>query len=74
LLQGTIVGSSGYLLNAQGFFGLHWLTASKGDRMRNISISAGYSYANLADASMYIGDRYNIPYQQNTPYIELIAP
>jgi hypothetical protein len=67
LAAGTIVGSSGYLLNAQGFFGLHWLTASKGDRMRNISISAGYSYANLADASM-LGDRYNIPYQQNTPY------
>ena len=67
IAAGTIIGSSGYLLNAQGFFGLHWLTASKGDRMRNISISAGYSYANLADASTYIGDRYYIPYG-STPY------
>ena len=59
LAAGTIVGSSGYLLNAQGFFGMHWLTASKGNRMKNISFSAGYSYANLAD-NIDIGQKYGI--------------
>jgi hypothetical protein len=59
LAAGTIVGSSGYLLNAQGFFGLHWLTATKGDRMKNISFSAGYSYANLSDW-IEIGPKYAI--------------
>lgn len=54
---GSIVGSSGYLLNAQGFFGLHWLTVSKGDRKSNISFSAGYGYANTANW-ISIGDKY----------------
>jgi hypothetical protein len=56
---GSIVGSSGYLLNAQGFFGLHWLTLSKGNRKSNISFSAGYGYANTADW-ISIGDKYTI--------------
>ncbi|MGB0850432.1 MAG: hypothetical protein ACPGTP_04250, partial [Bacteroidia bacterium] len=46
---GSIVGSSGYLLNSQGFFGLHWLTATKGTGQKNISVSGGISYASTGD-------------------------
>ena len=43
---GTILGTSGYLGIADGgvFGGLHWLTFTKGDRLKNISFSAGYGY------------------------------
>ena len=41
---GNIIGSSGYLAQGRVFGGLHWGTLTIGDRMRNISFSAGYGY------------------------------
>ncbi|MBT8327175.1 MAG: hypothetical protein KJP21_05595 [Bacteroidia bacterium] len=57
---GTIVGSSGYLLNAQAFGGLHWATVTKGDREKNISFSAGVAYARMGEnfGDTYIGEKY----------------
>ena len=43
---GNIIGSSGYLAQGRVFGGLHWGTLTIGDRMRNISFSAGYGYFN----------------------------
>ena len=54
---GTILGSSGYIDQGDAMGGLHWLTISRGDRMSNISISAGYGYIynnNFQDA-FFIG-------------------
>ena len=46
---GNIIGSSGYLVQGRALVGLHWGTLTIGDRMRNISFSAGYGY--LSDKS-----------------------
>ena len=60
---GTILGTSGYLGIADGgvFGGLHWLTLTKGNRLKNISFSAGYGYLNdnvgLFNNS-YLGEKY----------------
>ena len=43
---GNIIGSSGYLAQGRVFGGLHWGTLSVGDRMKNISFSAGHGYFN----------------------------
>ena len=43
---GNIIGSSGYLFQGRALVGLHWGTLTIGDRMRNISFSAGYGYFN----------------------------
>ncbi len=43
---GNIIGSSGYIAQGQIFGGLHWGTLSVGDRMKNISFSAGHGYFN----------------------------
>ena len=62
LSAGTILASSGYLLNAKGYGGLHWVTANQGDRMKSVSLSLGYGYADLADFDgVEVGDKYNIP-------------
>lgn len=47
IAAGTIIGSSGYLQQAKGYLGLHWLTYTRGNRMSNVSLSAGYGYADL---------------------------
>lgn len=39
---GTLLGSSMYLAEFRGFGGLFWGTFTYGDRMHNVSISAGY--------------------------------
>ena len=60
---GTIMASSGYLLQAQGFGGIHWATVTQGDRKSNVSFSAGYAYAKLyKDNSNYIGRKYYAQY------------
>ena len=60
---GTIIASSGYLLQAQGFGGIHWATVTQGDRKSNVSFSAGYAYAKLyKDNSNYIGRKYDAKY------------
>lgn len=41
---GTIMGTSGFLGNFRYYGGLHWGTATIGDRAKNISLSAGYVY------------------------------
>ena len=41
---GTLVGTSGYFNAFKGFGGLHWAMVTYGDRMNNITFSAGYSY------------------------------
>ena len=66
---GTIIGSLGYLGIGDGglFGGLHWLTYTKGDRLSNISFSAGYGYFQDNGGfftNNYLGDKYN--YQSNT--------
>ena len=43
---GNIIGSSGYLFQGRALVGLYWGTLTIGDRMRNISFSAGYGYFN----------------------------
>ena len=43
---GTMMGSSGYLNTFRGWGGMHWGMITIGDRLKNITISAGYSYAN----------------------------
>ena len=56
---GTIIASSGYLLNAQGYGGLHWATVTQGTRSSNFSISAGYAYADVGDNYLgSIGEQY----------------
>lgn len=46
LSLGTLVGTSGYLNKFRGYGGLHWGTVTIGDRMKNLSLSVGYSYLN----------------------------
>ena len=41
---GTLVGTSGYINTFRGFGGLHWGMLTFGDRMRNITFSAGFLY------------------------------
>ena len=41
---GTIMGTSGFLGNFMYYGGLHWGTATFGDRSKNFSVSAGYVY------------------------------
>jgi hypothetical protein len=41
---GTLLGTSGYLNQGRGFGGLHWAMVTYGDRMNNITFSAGLSY------------------------------
>ena len=57
---GTIVASSGYLMNAQGFGGLHWATVTQGTRKSNVSFSTGYAYANLGDWGNSVGYKYRL--------------
>ena len=41
---GSLLGTSGYIRNFSGFGGLHWLSATYGDRNNNITFSGGYGY------------------------------
>ncbi len=60
LSVGNIIGSSGYLAQGRVLVGLHWGTLTIGDRMRNVSFSAGYGY--FSDKSytiMNFGDSFH---------------
>jgi hypothetical protein len=46
---GTLIGSSGYINQARGFGGLHWLMATYGDKFNNITASFGFGYFNNGD-------------------------
>ncbi len=41
---GTLFGTSGYLNSFRGYGGLHWANVTIGNRMNNITFSAGYAY------------------------------
>ena len=68
------MGTSGYLGIDDGgvFGGLHWLTLTKGNRLENISFSAGYGYFNDnvgLFSNSYLGDKYRYSsYNENDPY------
>ncbi|MCB9262314.1 MAG: hypothetical protein H6607_08065 [Flavobacteriales bacterium] len=57
---GSIVASSGFLLNSKGFGGLHWGTVTYGNRKSNFSLSAGYGYLNLNNQKRYIGNHFEL--------------
>lgn len=57
---GTLFGTSGYLNTFKGFGGLHWGMVTYGDRMRNITFSAGFSYIKTGTTI------YNIEYPAGT--------
>ena len=54
--MGNILGNSGYIEQGKIFGGLHWLTITKGDRMKNFSFSAGYGY--IADNANLLLNNY----------------
>jgi len=57
---GTLFGTSGYLNTFRGLGGLHWGMVTYGDRMRNITFSAGFSYIKTGTTN------YNIVYPAGT--------
>lgn len=66
---GSILGSSGYLNQGQTFGGLHWGTLTIGDRISNISFSAGLAHinwpsnnTNFMSGMREIGERYSYDY------------
>ena len=70
--MGNILGNSGYIEQGKIFGGLHWLTITKGDRMKNFSFSAGYGYiadnANLL-LNNYLGEDYTFQtFDENSKY------
>ena len=76
---GNIVGNSGYLFQGKVFGGLHWLTITKGDRMKNFSFSAGYGYIvdndyNIIsrDFDSYLGP--SSYFQHNSPNLKYYIP
>jgi hypothetical protein len=50
---GTLFGTSGYLNQGRGFGGLHWGMVTYGDRLNNITFSAGFSYIKLGMDNFY---------------------
>jgi hypothetical protein len=50
---GTLLGTSGSLNQFRGYGGLHWGMVTFGDRKTNITISAGFSYANADSERTY---------------------
>lgn len=64
---GTLFGSSGYLNTFRGFGGLHWGMVSFGNRMRNITVSAGFSYVQAG----FVNEEYQIG---QFDWIETINP
>jgi hypothetical protein len=41
---GTMIGTSGFLNNWSGYYGMHWGSLTLGDRKNNLTCSAGYTY------------------------------
>jgi hypothetical protein len=63
---GTILGTSGYLGNFSANMGLHWATATYGNRNNNVSFSGGWSYNTFRAATF---NDYYVPgtYSSNQP-------
>jgi hypothetical protein len=70
---GTMIGTSGYLANFKGFGGLHWGVVTYGNRLNNISFSAGYGYLKMGtDESIerpgtYIEPNFPSTYEREIP-------
>jgi hypothetical protein len=58
---GTMIGTSGYLNNWAGYYGLHWGSVTLGDRKNNFTCSAGYTYLQSG------GTNYNAQLNTNEP-------
>jgi len=53
---GTILGTSGYIGSGNGYGGLTWFTTTYGDRINNLSFSAGYGCVGfLNNSSRFTG-------------------
>lgn len=66
---GTLLGSSGYLLQSKGYGGLHWGMMTYGDRNNNVTLSLGYSYFNSGikyNNSFLIPGTYDAIYNSNS--------
>ena len=50
---GTMMGTSGYLNGFQSWGGMHWGMVTFGDRLRNLTFSAGYAYVNTGFDNSY---------------------
>jgi len=58
---GTIVGSSGFLMNGSGLGGLHFATYTRGGRKSNLSFSGGYGWTVLGSQwRKYYGREYQV--------------
>ena len=77
LSLGTIMGTSGYIEQGSIFGGLHWLTATFGDRSTNISFSGGVGYmkwpsaqnSSIMDNQRRIGENYGYNFNDEShPY------
>jgi hypothetical protein len=44
---GSMLGTTGYLANFKGYGGLHWGVVTYGNRLNNVSFSAGYGYIKM---------------------------
>ncbi len=75
---GTMMGTSGYLNIFQSWGGMHWGMVTLGDRLRNLTFSAGYAYVNTGFDNSYetpgdyaakdlLGDGY-LRHDNNIPY------
>lgn len=56
---GTMIGTSGYLNDWAGYYGLHWGSFTLGDRKNNITCSAGYTYLQSGGTEPVAGVYYN---------------
>lgn len=52
---GSIIGTSGFILQGSGYGGLTWFTGTYGNRIDNISISAGYGCVGELNSTYFMG-------------------
>jgi hypothetical protein len=70
---GTMIGTTGYLANFKGYGGLHFGVATFGNRMNNISFSAGYGYIKMGSEETierpgtYIEPNFPSSYEREIP-------
>ncbi len=74
---GTLYGTSGYLNTFKGFGGLHFANVSFGNRKQNLTLSAGYGYAQtgietqiLVPQTVYSNEPYLIETNANS-YLDM---
>ncbi len=63
---GTLVGTTGYLNNFRGYGGLHFANFTSGNRMKNITFSAGYAHLYTGNYD-WVPDL-PVPVQNSEPY------